>query len=73
MPLMNWIETVLRWRALPPETKQRLRQDAIPADVAESMAFEGEPVSETTIREQLCQIVPPDSSKPPATSSQTPH
>ncbi len=62
---MNWTDNVLKWRALTPERKQQLRWEAIPADVVESMAFEGEPVSETLIREILARIEPPGSLKLP--------
>ena len=33
-----------------------IRSEAIPSDVAQSMAFEGESVSERTIREALARI-----------------
>ncbi len=58
--LMNWKENITRWRALPPEEKLRRRWEAIPADVAESMAFEGEPVPVETIREAHLQSGTPD-------------
>jgi hypothetical protein len=61
---MNWMDSVLKWRALPPERKQQLRWDAIPADVAQSMAFEREPVPEKTIRKILDRIAQPASSRP---------
>ena len=56
---MNWQDNITRWRSLPPEEKLRRRWEAIPDDVAESMAFEGEPVPVETIREILDRIEPP--------------
>jgi hypothetical protein len=60
---VNWIQNVVHWRSLTAEAKLRLRWEAIPADVAESMAFEGEPVSVETIRAVLDRIEPPALSK----------
>ncbi len=65
---MNWIETVNLWRRLPAEEKLRRRWQAIPQDVAQSMAFEQEPVEIRRLQEILDQIAPPASSKPPAVS-----
>ena len=61
---MNWQENIIRWRALPPEEKLRRRWEAIPEDVAESMAFEGEPVPVEVIRAILARIEPPAILKP---------
>jgi hypothetical protein len=52
-------ETINRWRALPQQEKLRRRVEAIPLDVAQSMAFEGEPVPMEQIRETLVRIMPP--------------
>lgn len=57
-------ETIARWRALPSEEKLRRNWEAIPVDVAESMAFEQEPVPVEKIRAILDQIEPPASLKP---------
>lgn len=56
---MTWIQNIARWRRLPEETKLRRRWEAIPADVAQSMAFEGEPVPLESIRAALDRIEPP--------------
>jgi hypothetical protein len=56
---MNWIQNISQWRSLTPEAKLRRRWEAIPADVAESMAFEGEPVPMEMIRATLDRIEPP--------------
>jgi hypothetical protein len=46
---MDWKRAIERWRALPPEEQSRLRRERIPRNVAESMAFEGEPVDLQTL------------------------
>jgi hypothetical protein len=56
---MSYIETIRQWKALPPERKLQLRWQAIPLDVAQSMAFEREPVPIETIRAILARIEPP--------------
>lgn len=65
---MDWIENILKWRALSEHRKQQIRWDSIPDDVRQSMAFEGEPVPTEWIREMLGQIEPPTSLKPPKKS-----
>lgn len=47
---MTWTENIARWRTLSQEAKLRVRWEAIPADVAETMAFEREAVSLEQIR-----------------------
>ncbi len=69
---MNWTETIHQWRRLPAEEKLRRRWQAIPQDVAQSMAFEQEPVEIRRLQEILDQIAPPSSSKPPEVSSPAP-
>ncbi|HTG42943.1 MAG TPA: hypothetical protein VK633_00305 [Verrucomicrobiae bacterium] len=56
---MTYIETIRQWKALPPERKLQLRWEAIPRNVARSMAFEQEPVAEDAMRAILDQIEPP--------------
>jgi hypothetical protein len=41
---MTWQERVANWRKLKPAERKALRWAAIPRQVADSMAFEGEPV-----------------------------
>ncbi len=65
---MNWTETIHQWRRLPAEEKLRRRWQSIPMDVAQSMAFEKEPVEIRRLQEILAQIAPPASSKPLAVS-----
>jgi hypothetical protein len=61
---MNWEDNIIRWRALAPEEKLRRNWEAIPINVAQSMAFEREPVPVTRIRETLARIEPPAMLKP---------
>jgi hypothetical protein len=69
---MNWTESISQWRRLPAEEKLRRRWQAIPQDVAQSMAFEQEPVEIRRLQEILDQIEPPGSLKPPTVSSPIP-
>jgi hypothetical protein len=41
---MDWKEAIRQWRALPEAEKRRRRWASIPRSVADSFAFEGEPV-----------------------------
>ena len=68
---MHWIQNIARWRSLTPEAKLRRRWEAIPLDVAQSMAFEGEPVSLETLRAILDRIEPPALLKRPSEFSVT--
>jgi len=45
MPTLDWKQAITDWRALPAAEKARRRWLRIPRSVAQSMAFEGEPVS----------------------------
>ncbi len=53
----EWDEMIRRWRALPLEERQRRHLESIPRHVANSMAMEGEPVSEEWIRERLAELI----------------
>lgn len=55
---MNWKENIARWRSLTPEEKLRRKWEAIPLDVARSMAFEREPVAVERIREIASMLSP---------------
>ena len=68
---MTYLEAIRQWQALPPERKMQLRWDAIPLNVARSMAFEREPVDIETIRAIHAQTVPPDLLKRHLASSAT--
>jgi hypothetical protein len=61
---MTTQEKITRWRSLPPEEKLRRRWEAIPLDVAQSMAFEREPVPMERITATLARIEPPALLKP---------
>ena len=56
---MTWIENIERWRQLPAEEKLLRRWKAIPRDVAQSMAFEGESVDIKTLHEIHARLEPP--------------
>jgi hypothetical protein len=56
---MTWIENIERWRKLPAEEKLLRRWQSIPRDVAQSMAFEREPVEMSLLQGILDQIEPP--------------
>jgi len=45
IPRMDWKQATSEWRKLSAEEKARRRWQRIPRNVAQSMAFEGEPVS----------------------------
>ena len=63
MPFMDWKQAIERWRSLPPEERARIRRRRIPLNVAESMAFEGEPVDLAALQAELARL-----ETPPATS-----
>ncbi len=69
---MTWIENIERWKQLPAEEKLLRRWQAIPRDVAQSMAFEGEAVDIQTLREIHARIEPPALLKQRGASSPTP-
>ena len=56
---------------IPDKLKLQIRLEAIPLDVAESMAFEREPVSVEKIREILDRAMPRAISRQPSVSSAT--
>jgi hypothetical protein len=56
---MTWIENIERWRQLPAEEKLLRRWQAIPRDVAQSMAFEREPVEMSLLHAIHARIEPP--------------
>ncbi len=70
---MNSLEAIRRWRAQTPERKMQLRWDAIPLNVARSMAFEREPVDIQMIREIHARTEPPALLKRHLASSATPN
>lgn len=56
MLFMDWKQAITRWRALPNEEKARTRRNRIPLNVAESMAFEGEPVELEMLRAEFADL-----------------
>lgn len=65
---MTVAECLERWRALPEEERLRRRWRSIPRSVADSMAFEGEPVDLAWLEERHRRMGPLASSKPRAES-----
>ncbi len=55
--MKTWLQNIADWRALPVQEKLRRRSEAIPLDVAQSMAFEQEPVAIEWIQEKLATHV----------------
>lgn len=53
----DWKHIVADWRKLPPEERRRIRLNRIPRKVARSMAFEGEPVDENMLEEELQRLM----------------
>ena len=51
----DWMQTIERWRLLPPEERPHRHWQAIPRHVANSMAMEGETVAESVIRARLAE------------------
>lgn len=48
---MDWLANMQAWQALPAEKRRAQAWAQIPASVAASMAFEGEPVDQTWLEE----------------------
>lgn len=49
---MDWKQVIERWKAIPPDEQSRLHRARIPLNVAEGMAFAGEPVDLTLLEEE---------------------
>ncbi len=61
---MTWQQAIERWRSLPRAARSRIRRSRIPRNVAESMAFEGEPVELAAMEAELARLeIQPDTSK----------
>ena len=54
---MNWKTNIERWRKLSPEQKRAIRLRRIPQKVANSMAFEGEPVDLAMLERELARLI----------------
>jgi hypothetical protein len=67
---MGYVEAIQRWQLLSARTQQQLRWQAIPQQVADSMAFEGEPVDLAWLT-KLHPPTPPAGLKPAGESSAT--
>lgn len=65
MNAMDWKKRIHYWRTLPEAGKHRRRWENIPRSVAESMAFEQEPVDQAMLEaEHARHPLPPVISKP---------
>lgn len=53
---MNWVQAIQNWRRVPLEEQRRIRIARLPNKVARSMAFEGEPVEERMLEEELVRL-----------------
>ena len=53
---MNWKTNIERRRKLSPEEKRAIRIRRIPQKVANSMAFEGEPVDLAMLERELARL-----------------
>lgn len=58
---MDWKQVVEQWRKLSAQEQLRVRLSRIPRKVARSMAFEGEPVDEKMLEDELSRRVTPPS------------
>jgi hypothetical protein len=67
---MGYVEAIQRWQLLSARTQQQLRWQAIPQQVADSMAFEGEPVDLAWLT-KLHPPTPPAGLKPAGASFAT--
>lgn len=56
---MTWIQAIQKWQALPPDRQRAIRLSHIPAKVARSMAFEGEPVDQKMLEAKLASLITP--------------
>ena len=65
MEKMDWKQVIERWQALPPEERSRLSRARIPLNVAESMAFAGEPVDLKMLEEEHARRAEKDQSPAP--------
>lgn len=69
MTRMDWKRAIERWRSRTLEERTRARRARLPLNVAESMAFEGEPVELAALRAEHARLVAQSAaSKPGATS-----
>ena len=53
---MDWKTNIERWRKLSPEQQRAIRLRRIPRKVANSMAFEGEPVDQAMLERELVRL-----------------
>jgi len=63
-----WQANIQRWRSLAPEQRAQVAWRLIPRQVAQSMAFEGEPVDLQWLTQRHAPLTQPVRSKLPAGS-----
>lgn len=68
---MDWKEAIRQWRALPEAEKRRRRWANIPRSVAQSFAFEGEPVDLAMLEAEHARRPMPPASAPPGAGRRT--
>lgn len=56
MTYMDWKQAIEHWRALSPEQQRQIRRQRLPRKVARSMAFEGEPVDQKMLEDELVRL-----------------
>lgn len=68
---VKWLTNMQAWQALRLEVRREQAWAQVPASVAASMAFEGEPVNQAWLEELHHRIAAPASSNPAEASSAT--
>ena len=66
---MTWQQAIQHWRDLPETEKHRIRWQRIPLNVAQSMAFEGEPVSLEALEAEHARLPMPLATSRPDSAS----
>ncbi len=62
---MTWIQAIQKWRAISPDNQRAIRLSHVPAKVAHSMAFEGEPVDQKILEAKLASLITPQGTLKP--------
>lgn len=56
MAFVDWKQAIERWRSLPAAERSRIRRARLALNVAESMAFEREPVDLAAMEVELARL-----------------
>ena len=54
---MTWIQSIQKWQAISPDNQRAIRLSHVPAKVARSMTFEGEPVDQKMLEAKLASLI----------------